>query len=354
VPFCESKCPYCAFPSAVRRNGDEEIYLGAVEREMSESSHGTLETLYIGGGTPSVLSLASWMKLTALIEKFFNFAEDAEVTVEANPSSLKTDHLRLWRDWRVNRTSIGVQSFDDARLSFLGRTHRGAAARDSVAACLGAGFSVSLDLMFGLPHESLRDWASDLRAALALGPHHISIYQMSIEPGTPFAEENFALPEGYAQYRYAQWALPKAGYGQYEVASFARAGCESAHNLNYWADGEYLGLGPAAWSFQNGERRRNDPSLEGYAKKISSKDAAIYRELLDGERAARQAAVLALRTREGIRAENFRRKYGQIHADAIMRDLGNFPAALVATDDDGARLTARGLRVANSIWSDLI
>ncbi|MDR1965285.1 MAG: radical SAM family heme chaperone HemW, partial [Synergistaceae bacterium] len=267
VPFCEAKCPYCAFSSDVKRPGDEELYLRCLAREMSLKACAVSEadTFYIGGGTPSVLSPDGWRKLTDLIEKYFSFSKGAEVTAEANPSSMKPEHLSIWRDWRVSRVSIGVQSFDDRRLEFLGRVHSAEQAGSAVNSCLGMGFSVSLDLMFGLPGESTRDWGLDLRAASALKPHHISIYQLTVEPETRFAEKNFRLPDGYAQYRYAQWALPRAGYEQYEVASFSVPGHESRHNLNYWGDGEYLGLGPSAWSCLGGSRSKNAASLGEYA-----------------------------------------------------------------------------------------
>ena len=364
VPFCEAKCPYCAFASSVRRDGDEEVYLRAITKEMifrrgahsaSALTGGPVQTLYIGGGTPTVLSIDAWRVLTRMIESAFSFSDGAEVTVEANPGSLSLDHLRLWLDWRVTRISVGVQSFDDAELALLGRVHNRAQAMDAVAACRSAGFSVSLDLMFGLPGQDFRNWARTLKEALSLSPHHISIYQLSIEPGTPFEEGNFDLSDGYAPYRYAQWLLPRRGYAQYEVASFARSGHESRHNLNYWDDGEYLGLGPAAWGCVAGVRRRNEPDLARYADFVERQgSAAVYEERLEGEAAARQAAVLALRTKNGIGWGYFSKRYGGKISAAIREELMQFPEDLVRCDELGASLTPRGLRVANRIWEELI
>lgn len=361
VPFCISKCPYCAFSSAPKRRGDEARWLDAVSREFAlrAPGAGALDTLYIGGGTPSALSFATWRRLIALIEGAFAFAPDAEVTVELNPGALSPNILRLWRDWRVTRTSVGAQSFDDDELVFLGRTHRAREAADAVCACRAAGFSTSLDLMLGLPGGTLRGWAANLSTALSLLPDHISIYQLSIEPQTPFGDADartpFALPDGYAPYRYAQWLLPRRGYSQYEVASFARPGRESRHNLGYWADEAYLGIGPAAWGYLDGTRYRNAPTLEAYAAPLSAeKLPVVYEERLEGEAAARQAAVLALRTCAGISWEAFAEKHGQGLAALLRRELERFAPDFVRIDDLHARMTPRGLRLGNEIWSELI
>lgn len=360
VPFCIRKCPYCAFSSASLRPGDEEKYLRAATAAIVARSRreNVVETLYIGGGTPSALSADAWRVLCETLESAFFWADDAEVTVEANPGSLTAAHLRIWKAWRVTRLSIGVQSFDDAELALLGRVHCAAQAADAVSACRAAGFQVSLDLMFGLPGGTLRNWARTLGEALYLKPDHLSIYQLSIEPGTPFAArypDGQGLSDGYAPYRFAQWYLPRKGYAQYEVASFARAGRESRHNLRYWADGDYIGIGPAAWGYEDGRRYRNAPSLDAYAARVEAgEDTSVYEETLTGEAAARQAAVLALRTRDGIDWPRFASRYGAHIAEAIRAQLEQFPASLVTADSRGARLTPAGLRVANRIWSEII
>ena len=356
VPFCEAKCPYCAFASNVPRPGDAERYLAAAGREMSMRPGGAraFDTLYIGGGTPSVLPLRSWEILFGIIGKYYSFAPGAEMTVEANPSSLGENNAALWKDWGINRISIGVQSLNDERLAFLGRIHGSHQAAAAVGLCLGAGFSVSLDMMFGLPGEKLRDWTTDLRDAIRLKPHNISIYQLSVEQGTPFADRGFEMPEGYAQYRYAQWRLPRAGYGQYEIASFAAPGYESRHNANYWADGEYIGVGPSAWSYVNGVRFRNAAALDEYCELTLSGSPAVSSERMEGEKSARQSAVLALRTRRGIGWAEFAARYGDQIAKKIKDELRQFPGDLVHNGDGATNLTPKGFRVGNVIWSDII
>jgi oxygen-independent coproporphyrinogen-3 oxidase len=356
VPFCAAKCPYCAFASAPARAGDEELYLESLEREVTSRAEGqtAVATLYVGGGTPSVLSLSSWEALIGIIERGFSFSEDAEVTVEANPGSLRREHLELWRGWRVTRISVGVQSFDDRRLKFLGRPHDAAQARAALTLCADAEFSVSFDMMFGLPEETLRDWTADLKTALSFETGHISVYQLTIEKGTPFSRKNTALPEGYAQYRYAQWRLARAGLEQYEIASFARPGRECRHNLNYWDDGEYIGLGPSACGYVNGVRWTNAPRLEDYAAMTSRGLPTVSEERLEGERAARQAAVLALRTKKGIAWKIFAERHGASAANAIRRDLERFPGDIAENGAEASSLTPKGFRLGNAVWSEII
>jgi oxygen-independent coproporphyrinogen-3 oxidase len=302
-----------------------------------------------------MLPAALWSRLIDILDDAFSFTPDAEVTVEANPSSISAGHVKLWKDWRVSRVSLGVQSLIDSELRFLGRAHDSAQALKAGALCKNAGLSLSLDLIFGLPGSPLRNWAWNLSRAAGVEPDHLSIYQLSIEEGTPFALKNFQLPDGYEQYRYAQWYLPRKGYEQYEVASFAKPGRESGHNLNYWADGDYIGLGPSAWSCVRGVRFKNAPSLGEYARLIGERrSAAVYEERLGSERAARQAAVLALRTSRGIDWTTFEKKHGGHLSAEIKRILSKFPESLVLTDKKSARLTSRGLRVANKIWEEII
>jgi oxygen-independent coproporphyrinogen-3 oxidase len=241
---------------------------------------------------------------------------------------------------------------------------------EAVKMCVDAGFKTSVDLMFGLPEgprqggrpkyrgQALRSWAGNLRRAVGLRAGHVSVYQLTIEPGTPFGSLSFpkpALPDGYLPYRFAQWYLPRKGYAQYEVASFSKPGGESRHNLNYWADGEYVGLGPAAWSYVGGTRSRNAPALDEYARLTAEgKSAAVYEERLPPAQASRQAAVLALRARGGIDWRSFEEKHGKAIKDEISEKLSRFPKSLVLSDRRRARLTAAGLRVANRIWEEII
>ncbi|WP_294194213.1 radical SAM family heme chaperone HemW [uncultured Cloacibacillus sp.] len=360
VPFCERKCNYCAFESAPPRAGDFELYLASLRKELAlrraELGRLTLGTCYIGGGTPTALPPLAWDALIETLEEYFDFAPEAEVTVEANPNSLRAEHLLAWREWRVTRVSVGVQSFDGAELEMMGRLHGAAQAHEALSAALAAGFAVNADFIFGLPHQSLENWARTLREAVRCGLSHISLYQLSLEEGTPW--ENLpreVLPDGYAQYRWAQWYLPRHGYEQYEIANFARAGRESRHNLNYWREGEYLGIGPGAASYINGARMKNSGLLHEYAAALDAGRLPIREsERLDAEARGREAAVLALRTAAGIERAEFAREYGAAALSRVERIMGGFPKNLYESDERGIRLTKSGMRVANLIWEELV
>ncbi|GHV52048.1 coproporphyrinogen III oxidase [Synergistales bacterium] len=359
VPFCERKCPYCAFESASPSDGDEGIFLRSLERELllrreELSSRRGIDTLYIGGGTPSVLSLPSWERLFLILGRYFVFDGCREITAEVNPNSAARELLELWREIGVTRVSVGVQSFDDDELIFLGRLHDAKGASKALELCSEMGFRVSADLMFGLPGGDMRTWAGSLRRAVSLGAPHVSVYQLTVHEGTPFAGASLNLPDGYGQYRYAQWLLPKLGLVQYEVASFAAPGMESGHNINYWETGEYIGLGPAAWSYIDGTRFKNEPGLHKYAADLyDGRLPAEYSERLDEGASAREAAVLALRTARGIDIKAFTEKHGEF-ADEIYEKLKSFPPSLLRLDKERASLTPKGFRVANRIWEEIV
>ena len=362
VPFCEKKCSYCAFDSCVPSEGEKDLWLDMLAKELewwqkrTGNSPLSLKTLYIGGGTPTVLDGRQWSRLTWIIDSFFNFEENAEVTVEANPNSLKTEHLLSWRDWKISRVSIGVQSFDDAELEQLGRLHSSAQAYEAISASLASGFSVSADLMFGLPGQTFANWARTLCQAAHSGVHHISLYQLTIEPGTPWEYmQQDDLSDGYAAYRWAQWYMPRKGYSQYEISNFARQGHESRHNMNYWSEGDYLGIGPGASGCIRGWRYTNVSGMDAYSKMLHSGRAVIAAgERLSASKRTSEAAVLALRTVKGIERAEFSQKYGDGEDDKIIKKLHQFPEDLYTVTDTVIRLTPRGMRVANRIWSELV
>ena len=360
VPFCERKCPYCAFESKVPSEGEKDLWLEMVERELhwweARLGRPSLATCYIGGGTPTVLSGPEWARLAEMLESHFTFDADAEVTVEANPNSLSADHLLFWREWRTTRVSIGVQSFDDAELAQLGRLHTAARACEAISASLASGFSVNADFMFGLPGQTFRNWARTLSQAAASGIAHISLYQLTIEPGTEWGSmPEDELSDGYLPYRWAQWYLPLKGFGQYEIANFAKYGHESRHNINYWKEGDYLGIGPGASGHIKGWRYKNISGLSRYSGSLKKGASAIASgERLKGSRRASEAAVLALRMKQGIEMEAFAQKYGSDEESRIIKLLEAFPEDLYSVSGNRISLTPKGMRVANRIWSELV
>lgn len=360
VPFCQRKCNYCAFESAAPRAGDIELWLNSLEKEIawwgSRVGKVSLNTCYIGGGTPTLLDGLQWTRLCAVLEAGFDFGRSQETTVEANPNSLTAEQLLIWRGWRVSRVSVGVQSFDEAELRMLGRLHSPGEACCALSSALAAGFQVNADLMFGLPHQTLHNWGRTLREAVKSGVGHISLYQLSLEPNTPWSGlDPSLLPDGYAQYRWAQWYLPRHGFGQYEIANFAQTGRESRHNLNYWREGEYLGIGPGASGYLGGWRYKNLGGLAAYAGAVNSGVMPVAGgERLTMEERACEAAVLALRTARGIPVGDYEREYGARALTSIKSVLKELPGDLCEISEGQIALTKKGMRVANRIWVELV
>jgi oxygen-independent coproporphyrinogen-3 oxidase len=360
VPFCERKCHYCAFESQVPSEGEKDLWLEMISKELGwwnkRIGRPTLSTLYIGGGTPTVLDVHQWRKLTETIDSFFSFENKSEVAVEANPNSLKSEHLLFFRDWRVTRISIGVQSFDDAELHQLGRLHTAAQAYEAISASLASGFSVNADFMFGLPSQTFANWARTLQQAAHSGIHHISLYQLSIEPGTPWeslSEDD--LSDGYAPYRWAQWYMPQKGYNQYEISNFAKPGHESKHNMNYWSEKDYLGIGPGASGYIKGWRYKNVSGMAGYTKMLNEgRGVIVSGERLSVSKKAGEVAVLALRMSKGLDRGEFLQKYGVSEENRILDKFSQFPEDLYVITDNNIFLTPKGMRVANRIWSELV
>jgi oxygen-independent coproporphyrinogen-3 oxidase len=373
VPFCASKCGYCAFysealaepsgSSVTSLNSSVEKWLSALSREAGYiravwGGRPRLRTLYVGGGTPTVLSLSEWERLLRILEGAFDFSELEEATAEANPCSLTKEHLSLWRDSFVTRVSLGVQSLRDDDLVWLGRRHNARTALQALARTCSGGFEVSADLIFGLPSQTLRTWHDSLWRVLDLGVGHVSAYQLTLEPGTPLGSASPSLPEGYPFYRFAQWYLPRKGLEQYEVASFSRPGKECRHNLAYWRQEPVLALGPGAWGYLRGFRYRNAPTLREYADLTATQPPVFQAERLgfsqgDVSRGV-EAAILALRTKWGIDTACFAAQFGKEFMEEVLDVLKKIPPRLVRFFEGGVCLTPSGMRVGNAIWVELL
>jgi len=321
IPFCLSKCPYCGFYSTTDSSLIEG-YLAALCREMDYYQNWTepFDTFYIGGGTPSVLTARQMERLVADARRAFVIAEGAEITVETNPADTTIAFMQVLYQTGVNRISIGVQSFNDDLLTFLGRRHRAGQAEAAVKSAREAGFeNISIDLLYGIPGQDIRVWEETLQQAVALHPEHLSCYQLTVEGGTPLAQAvskgMIVLPDENLQadffFRTAE-LLEKAGYHQYEVSNFSFPGRESRHNQKYWNHSPYLGLGPSAHSFSGCERRWNRAAVATYSEELTAGRLPVAeREALDPEKLRMEALFLGFRTRRGICLEEFRVRYGQ-------------------------------------------
>lgn len=363
IPFCLRKCSYCSFFSLPAEAAPSMgSYLENLKREalwygafLPPGARG--ETLYFGGGTPTLVSPDQWRELIPFLKETLKIADDAEVTAEANPESLTEEHCRAWKETGVTRVSVGVQSFNDGELEFLRRPHDAGRAEEAVLLAVRAGFSAGADLMFGLKGQTLGSWASSVKRALSLGVDHLSLYQLAIDEGCEwYSSPPPGLADGYRMYRWSQWYLPQKGFTQYEIANFSRPGRFSRHNCAYWTGTPVIGLGAGAWGFLGGVRYKNEPDLALYADLVLERGrGAAAAERLEGEAAAREAAVLMLRRKQGIRFSDFTARYGgeilEKILDIFRREV---PRDCYLEKDGGLSLTKKGMRVANAIWSAII
>jgi oxygen-independent coproporphyrinogen-3 oxidase len=366
VPFCERICPYCDFPVVAARalgRAEEERYVAALLAELEgrrEAFAGRrLASIYLGGGTPSLLTPGSVSRLIGSVRAAFP-GHPEEVTLEANPSTTERERLTGFRAAGVDRLSLGVQSFDDDTLRRLGRAHRAAESHAFIDAARSAGFArLSLDLIFAAPGQSLAHIRRDLAAALAHAPEHVSAYALTLEPGTPFARavaaDKLEVPEDDAAAEMMvelSGSLEAAGLARYEVSSWARPGHAAVHNRRYWQRRPVLGLGVGAHSLEPtragepfGARSANERALPAYlARMAAARLAPPEREPLAEGTARAEAAFLALRTREGLRAASFAAEFGapprQFFASAIdeglaAQQLSETPAGDLAVTENG-------------------
>lgn len=361
IPFCEKKCPYCSFFSTPVTGDKIEKFLVSLERETAllKAAHGVIppvRTAYIGGGTPTVLAPSQWSRLIAILEKGFRFLSGSEVSVEANPGSISTEHLSVWKDWRVTRVSIGVQSLVEKDLAILGRPHNASQSAEAIGIVDQAGLSPSADLLFGLPGQEIRGWHESLEGVIRAGVDHVSVYQLTLDPGTPWGDNPPAgLPDGYPFYRWAQYYLEYKGYRQYEIASFAKPGKWCRHNAIYWLGGDFIGIGPSAWSCRGFERSKNAGDADEYYRLIIGGERPVcFTETLEGEALASERAILALRTRWGIRFQRFRADFGERALDVVIKKLEELPSRLLTRTPGRISLSREGMRVGNAVWQKLL
>ena len=316
VPFCARRCSYCDFSIAVRSTVPVTDYLDGIRRELSGITKAaqirpeswTLDTLYLGGGTPSRLGGEGIRDLIRLISEFATVAPDAEVTIEANPDDVTAEAVATWTAAGVNRVSLGAQSFSDTVLAWMHRTHDAAQIANAVRTIRAGGIAnLSLDLIFALPPEVERSWANDLDAAIALEADHISLYGLTVEPATPLkrwtsaGRVSPAAEDRYAEeFLHAHNRMTAEGFTHYEVSNFARVGRHSRHNSAYWTGAKYLGIGPAAHSFDGRHRRWNVKAYAEWLRILRAGGTVIAgEELVDGESAVTESVYLGLRTLSG-------------------------------------------------------
>lgn len=366
VPFCSAICPYCDFAvvkgSEARRRRFVETLLAEIELAAGEAR--PFDTVYFGGGTPSLLAEEELARILAAARERLGAADDAWIFLEANPEDVTPASLAAWRRAGVRTLSLGVQSFDEGELRFLGRRHSGEEARRAVEAALGAGFgTVSVDLIYGLPGQERETWRRNLEAAVALAPQHLSCYQLTVNESTPFGRQRERgrlreMPEpGQAElFVLTHEFLADAGYPAYEVSNFAMgAAHRSRHNAKYWDHTPYLGLGPSAHSFDGKRRFWNERNLARYGERVHARERPLAgAETLSAEQLALEALMLGLRTTAGIELAGFRRRYGFDLEPANRERFSRLvEEGLLTLEEDRLALSTRGLAVADALVAEI-
>ena len=354
IPFCVKKCNYCDFYSVVPTNDLRARYIESLVKEIKKWGERTarpIDTMYIGGGTPSLLSKAELTDIFCAVKDSFSLTDDAEITAEVNPGDNLESFFKYAVRLGINRASIGVQSCISDELCVLGRRHTVADAKAAVESARNAGIkNISVDIMLGLPNSSTKTLKQSIDGILSLGTEHISAYILKVEKGTPFDLMKIQVPDDENtsdQYLSMCDAFEAAGYEHYEISNFAKPGYHSRHNNRYWLQKEYIGIGPAAHSFFEGERFYYENDLQAFidgAKTVS-----------DGKGGDRyEFVMLALRLARGLRFSEYEQKFGKPYHPFLIRKAKNFEKFdLCKTDDEGISLTDKGMLVSNQIISIL-
>ncbi len=361
IPFCMTRCHFCAFYLELYRPDRAETFISSLLREIDlYTARGffeghALSSIYLGGGTPTTLTLDQLCRILTAVRRSFSVPHDAEICIEAHPDTVSLEGLSILREAGFNRLSLGIESTDSAELLRVGRPTTTNAAEAAVASARQAGFAnISLDLMYGLPGQSIASWRHALDKVISWNPAHLSCYALTVEEGTRLHTETLRgtqpIPDPDLQNELEQAAedsLHKAGYERYEISSYARPGYACRHNLLYWTDGEYLGLGPSAQSYVNGCRFGNIDALTVYSERLAREELPIQEAIwLTPEQRQREAVVFGLRLVQGVPRDLLFR-YQAAGWDSRLRPL--LDQRVIELAGGRLRLTSLGRRYADSV-----
>ena len=369
VPFCRSKCYYCDFCS---KSGSSEAmieaYVEAACREIDAVAASVREmrggarlpvadTVYFGGGTPTLLTAEQFERLILAVKRNFGIAEGAEITAEANPKTADREKLAAMRRAGINRLSIGMQSTHDNELRALGRIHNFADFERIFADAREVGFdNISADLMYGIPNQTAESFAESVRRISSMDPEHISSYCLTVEEGTNFyrRRDSLNLPDEDAvasMYRKMTDILSENGYNKYEISNFAKVGRESRHNLKYWEYDDYIGIGVAAHSFFGGVRSSHSRDIEGY---IRGEDIIDDIQKIEGDEALSEYVMLAMRLTRGVDIAKFKAKFGLDFYEKFGGKIAKFSPEFIEKSEKNCCFTSEGMFVSNYILSEML
>lgn len=364
IPFCIKKCAYCDFVSAHAPEEVQAAYFSALRKEIANWKGKELDTVFLGGGTPSCVDARHIVALFSCIYEMMSVAKDAEITMEANPGTLTPENLQVYRDCGVNRISLGVQSFQNKELHALGRIHNAVDVFHAVDRIHSAGIeNLNLDLMLATPYQTRASLHDTLEKAVSLSPAHISAYSLIVEPGTPFYEQQKAgqlpLPDEDLERDLCDGAyefLQARGYMQYEISNYAKPGFACRHNLKYWQCMPYLGLGAAAHGYDGDVRVENTPDVADYIHRMNTSGTAVLKETsLSEEDKISEYIIMALRLVRGLDFSDFSRRFGfpflEQYEDTIRKyERGGF----FQIDSGRICFTQKGFAVSNAILADFV
>lgn len=360
IPFCIRKCKYCDFISYCGKELYFDRYIDSLLTEAKEFEGSVIDTVFMGGGTPTILSCRQLKRLTDGIGSVFDIQKNAEYSIEANPKTLSKEKLEALKDGGINRISIGVQSFNDSELSAIGRIHNAESVYNTIRTVKESGFdNFNLDLMLNLPNQTMNSLKHTLETAVHSEPSHLSCYSLILEENTPLEKEyrSGKYKESDDEfdrelYHFTVDYLKKNGYDRYEISNFAKAGKECRHNIKYWNCDEYIGLGVAAHSYIDGVRSYNVQELEEYLKgNYHSEDKAV----LNNDDKISEYMIMKLRMSEGINEEEFFRRFKISIKDRYSKQLDRFmKLGLIKYENGYYFLTDYGIDVSNSVLCEFV
>lgn len=368
-PFCISKCPYCDFNSyQLKEDNQISSYISALYQEITTYSKklkkSNIKTVYLGGGTPTILSGVQIYNILEFCKSKFTIDKDAEITIEANPGTLDGEKIKLIIESGINRLSLGAQSFNNLFLKKLGRIHNTQDIIDSYYLAREKGFNnINIDIMFALPEQTTEDLQVTLKKAVSLKPDHLSLYNLTVKPGTEYYKKykkgKLKLPNEDEEFDMYNWAikfLEESGFEHYEISNFARPYKRSMHNLIYWQNKPYLGIGAGAYSFIKGYRYMNYENPERYTKEMMSGKLPVDNgEKLSLRKRMIETIILGLRTKDGVGYKKFKTRFGVNLNDIFFKQVNKLVnLALLEKGDCKIKLTKKGIFLANTVFREFV